>query len=124
MGAARPAYPRHTGFHGRLAQLGERLPYKQEVGSSILSPPTARPQAIDMTTADQIAIESAEQPSGARLLRPFSERILERLPGRRVAWIAAWALVPWANAGANALLDTERSEIWEQSRAFVILNYT
>ena len=25
---------------GRLAQLGERLPYKQDVGSSILSSPT------------------------------------------------------------------------------------
>jgi hypothetical protein len=25
---------------GRLAQLGERLPYKQEVGGSIPSPPT------------------------------------------------------------------------------------
>jgi hypothetical protein len=29
---------------GRLAQLGERLPYKQEVGSSILSPPIAQPR--------------------------------------------------------------------------------
>ncbi len=27
--------------HGRLAQLGERLPYKQNVGSSILSSPTS-----------------------------------------------------------------------------------
>ena len=26
--------------HGRLAQLGERLPYKQDVGSSILSSST------------------------------------------------------------------------------------
>ena len=26
---------------GRLAQLGERLPYKQDVGSSILSSPTS-----------------------------------------------------------------------------------
>jgi hypothetical protein len=30
------------GPFGRLAQLGERLPYKQEVGSSILSPPTRK----------------------------------------------------------------------------------
>ena len=27
---------------GRLAQLGERLPYKQDVGSSILSSPTKK----------------------------------------------------------------------------------
>ncbi len=31
--------PRVTNY-GRLAQLGERLPYKQDVGSSILSSPT------------------------------------------------------------------------------------
>jgi hypothetical protein len=35
-----------------------------------------------------------------------------------------WALVPWANAGANLLLDEEaRSAIWEQSRTLVVLNY-
>ena len=28
---------------GRLAQLGERLPYKQEVGGSIPSPPIPEP---------------------------------------------------------------------------------
>ena len=38
-------------------------------------------------------------------------------------WIAAWALVPWGNAGANVLLDTERSAVWEQSRVLVIINY-
>ena len=32
---------------GRLAQLGERLPYKQDVGSSILSSPTKiRPRGV------------------------------------------------------------------------------
>ena len=30
---------------GRLAQLGERLPYKQEVGGSIPSPPIGRAAA-------------------------------------------------------------------------------
>jgi hypothetical protein len=35
--AGEPAFP---GGPGRLAQLGERLPYKQEVGGSIPSPPT------------------------------------------------------------------------------------
>ena len=35
-----------------------------------------------------------------------------------------WALVPWLNAAANLLLDTEaRSAVWEQSRTLVILNY-
>lgn len=58
-------------------------------------------------------------------LRPLTERILEYLPGRRALWIAAWALVPWVNAGANLLLDAgERSAVWEQSRAVVIVNYT
>ncbi|MGH3052099.1 MAG: hypothetical protein ACRDM8_03955 [Gaiellaceae bacterium] len=59
-----------------------------------------------------------------RRLRPVTERILARLPGPRVLWIVAWALVPWANAGANLLLETgARSAIWEQSRALVLLNY-
>jgi hypothetical protein len=41
-----------------------------------------------------------------------------------VVWILAWALIPWLNAGANLLLETEaRSAVWEQSRTFVILNY-
>ena len=39
-------------FYGRLAQLGERLPYKQDVGSSILSSPT-----ILMIDSIQIGIE-------------------------------------------------------------------
>jgi hypothetical protein len=28
---------------------------------------------------------------------PLTERILSRLPGPRLAWVAAWALVPWLN---------------------------
>jgi hypothetical protein len=57
-------------------------------------------------------------------LSPLSERILERLPGSRAGWIAAWALVPWANAGANVLLDTDaRSAVWEQGSTLIILNY-
>jgi hypothetical protein len=31
----------HSDKHGRLAQLGERLPYKQDVGGSIPSSPKA-----------------------------------------------------------------------------------
>ena len=35
-----------------------------------------------------------------------------------------WALVPWVNAGANLLLETEaRSAVWEQGRVLVVLNY-
>ena len=59
-----------------------------------------------------------------RRLRPLSERILARLPGSRTAWIVAWALLPWLNAGANLLLEEEaRSAVWEQSRLLVFLNY-
>ena len=56
-------------------------------------------------------------------LQPLTERILERLPGPRALWIAAWALVPWLNAGANLLLDGGTSPVWEQSRTLVLLNY-
>lgn len=38
-------------------------------------------------------------------------------------WVLVWALLPWANAGANLLLDTETSAVWEQRRGLVILNY-
>ena len=59
-----------------------------------------------------------------RTLRPLTEQVLERVPGHRVAWIAAWALVPWLNAGANLLLGAGRaSPVWDQSAALVILNY-
>jgi hypothetical protein len=38
--------------------------------------------------------------------------------------MAAWALVPWLNAGANLLLGAEaRSAVWEQSGVLVVLNY-
>jgi hypothetical protein len=59
-----------------------------------------------------------------RRLQPLTERILARLPGRRLVWIVVWASVPWLNAGANLLLESgARSAIWEQSRALVVLNY-
>ena len=57
------------------------------------------------------------------MLRPLTERILSGLPGPRPLLVATWTLVPWANAGANLLLDTETSAVWEQRRALVILNY-
>jgi hypothetical protein len=59
-----------------------------------------------------------------RSLRPLTDRILAWLPGRRVAWIVGWALVPWLNAGAQLLLGaSRRSAIWEESRVLVVLNY-
>jgi hypothetical protein len=62
--------------------------------------------------------------TGVRQLRPLTERVLARLPGDRVAWIVAWALVPWGNAGINLLLDTEtKSAVWVQSGTVVVLNY-
>jgi hypothetical protein len=59
-----------------------------------------------------------------RDVRPLTRRILARLPGRRAAWIAAWALVPSVNAGANLLLGSGgTSAVWEQGRVLVVLNY-
>ena len=69
---------------------------------------------------------SARAGSSARsaALRPLTERILARLPGPRPLWIVVWALVPWANAGANLLLGSDvTSAVWEQRRALVIVNY-
>lgn len=69
-------------------------------------------------------MDGREQPDGSHALTPLSERVLARLGGSREVWIAAWALVPWANAGANLLLGAKRtSAVWEQSALLVILNY-
>ena len=58
-------------------------------------------------------------------LCPLSERILALVGGSRHLWVGVWALVPWANAGANLLLGTDRtSAVWEQSTTLVVLNYT
>lgn len=67
---------------------------------------------------------SATAPRVTQRLRPITERILAALPGPRVLWIVAWALVPWVNAGINLLLEPEaRSAVWEQSRLLIVLNY-
>ena len=83
-----------------------------------------------MTTADsQFRANATADRQGATgesdgPLQPFTERILERLPGPPAAWIVAWALVPWVNAGANLLLDADaRSAIWDQSETLIVLNY-
>jgi hypothetical protein len=48
--------------------------------------------AVEVTTS---AVSSAT--TGRALRVPLTERILSRLPGPRVAWVVAWALVPWLN---------------------------
>lgn len=58
-----------------------------------------------------------------RRLEPLTEQILARLPGPRIVWIVIWALIPWVNAGANLVLGTERSAVWEQRPLLVVLNY-
>jgi hypothetical protein len=35
--------------------------------------------------------------AGPRLAVPLTERVLSRLPGPRLVWVAAWTLVPWLN---------------------------
>lgn len=61
---------------------------------------------------------------GKRRLQPLTERVLARLPGERLLWVAAWALVPWANGALNLVLGTEsKSAVWEQSGALVVANY-
>ena len=56
--------------------------------------------------------------------RPLTDRILGRLPGPRVIWIGAWAVVPWINATANLALGAEdASPVWEQDPALIVLNY-
>jgi hypothetical protein len=82
---------------------------------------------------DRVAARGADFPDStgssrteglARRLTPLTDRILARLPGPPLLWIAAWALVPWANAGANLLLDTDgTSAVWEQSDVLIVLNY-
>jgi hypothetical protein len=70
------------------------------------------------------AATSATAAVGIQRLRPITERILAALPAPHALWIVVWAFVPWLNAGANLLLDTgERSAIWDQSTALVVLNY-
>jgi hypothetical protein len=63
-------------------------------------------------------------PTVTQRLRPVTERILGHLPGSRVFWIVAWAVVPWLNAGGNLLLEAEaRSAVWEQGPAPILFNY-
>ncbi|MDP9492342.1 MAG: hypothetical protein M3P42_09140 [Actinomycetota bacterium] len=68
---------------------------------------------------------SSTAPRLTERLRPATERIVKVLPGPRILWVGAWALLPWLNAGVNLLLDPDdRSAVWEQSDVLVVLNYT
>lgn len=80
-------------------------------------------RAVATMTNTQTVVADTGSDSACRLY-PLSERVLARLPGRRVFWTAAWALVPWANAGMNLLLGAERtSAVWQQGALLVVLNY-
>lgn len=58
-------------------------------------------------------------------LCPFSERIIDGLPGSKWLWIGGWSLVPWINALVNLSLDQEsRSAVWDEGAAFVVLSYS
>lgn len=59
-----------------------------------------------------------------RTFQPLTDRILGRLGGSRLAWIAAWALIPWLNAAANLALGAEHaSPVWEQDPTLIVLSY-
>lgn len=42
-------------------------------------------------------IAPGKAPTSGSPTRPLTERILDALPGRRLAWMQVWALVPWLN---------------------------
>lgn len=43
--------------------------------------------------------------AGPRATVPLTERILTWLPGPRLAWVAAWAAVPWLNLAVILVVD-------------------
>ena len=43
--------------------------------------------------------------AGTRPTVPLTERILAGLPGPRLAWVVAWALVPWLNLAVIVVVD-------------------
>jgi hypothetical protein len=67
--------PRLSWARGRLAQLGERLPYKQEVAGSSPAPPTEEPAG-----KRRVPLYAA---FACRADCPLLETILETLDGRR-----------------------------------------
>jgi hypothetical protein len=90
---------------GRLAQLGERLPYKQEVGGSIPSPPTRKPAATggfpsETPLADRVARRGMRGPVPGRCdpgalraeFRPsdVGQRVCERRDARTPDQAGNW----------------------------------
>ena len=57
-------------IYGRLAQLGERLPYKQNVSSSILLSPTKKKASCDPLHAVFFLAFSLFSPQSYNLLHP------------------------------------------------------
>ena len=70
------------------------------------------------------AVVASDRFSSTSVSLPLTEQVLGRMPGERSIWIAAWATLPWLNAGANLLLGAHRtSAVWDQSAALIVLNY-
>ena len=66
------------------------------------------PQATDAGVAIRTGSGTVDREPAAA---PLTERILSRLPGPRIAWMIAWALVPWLNlAVVLASGATERGQ--------------
>lgn len=74
-------------------------------------------------TQRQASDAPAVDPPATRLAAPFTEvgpaalaavalteRILDRLPGRRLAWLLAWAVVPWLNLAVVLTADAGSAE--------------
>jgi hypothetical protein len=95
---------------GRLAQLGERLPYKQEVGGSIPSPPIASEAASRPYVAELLPVCTPVQPRRARCMIPTVAAVLgiwqrrQRMAALilRAAGLAVGALVAAASAPTAA----------------------
>ena len=71
---------------GRLAQLGERLPYKQDVGSSILSSPTknAAPWCSGLTCRPVTAEIDGSNPFGVAIYAAVAQSVEQRTENPRV----------------------------------------
>src|SRR4051812_9795102 len=62
------------------------------------TPPVVTQDSANATPDCEVDVCSGSPQCGEKRTRvPLTERILDRLPGSRVRWMAAWALVPWLN---------------------------
>jgi hypothetical protein len=55
--------------------------------------------------SETAALRAAEAQFHGTGPRPLTDRILSRLPGPRLLWLAVWALVPWVNVALIFLLQ-------------------